>query len=147
MNRDFKGVWIPKEIWLDKNLTVMEKMLFIEVDSLCGEQGCWATNQYLADFLQISKDRVSKLVSSLVKKGYFKVDLRYVPGTKQIKDRIIYVTIGYGRKQLEGVGENNYTPIVENAEENMLWSSIFVTVQPTFLRMILSFIRRSIITI
>jgi len=26
MERDFKGVWIPKEVWLDENLTWMEKL-------------------------------------------------------------------------------------------------------------------------
>lgn len=25
MNRDFKGVWIPKEVWLDKRLSLIDK--------------------------------------------------------------------------------------------------------------------------
>jgi hypothetical protein len=24
-NRDFKGVWIPKEVWLNENLSIIEK--------------------------------------------------------------------------------------------------------------------------
>ena len=27
MNRDFKGVWIPKEIWENENLNLTEKVL------------------------------------------------------------------------------------------------------------------------
>lgn len=113
MDRDFKGVWIPKEIWLDETLTIMEKMLLVEIDSLCGEKGCWATNQHLAKFLGISKDRVSKLISGLVKRNYLKITIKYVPGTKQVKERVLYTTIGYGQKQLEGIGENTDTPPVE----------------------------------
>jgi len=29
--RDFKGVWIPKEIWLSDQLSLMEKVLFVEM--------------------------------------------------------------------------------------------------------------------
>ena len=32
--RDFKGVWIPKEIWLSTDLKVMEKLILVEIDSL-----------------------------------------------------------------------------------------------------------------
>lgn len=116
MERDFKGVWIPKEIWLDKDLSIMEKMLLVEIDSLCGDKGCWATNSYLAEFLHISKDRVSKLISGLVKKNYLDITIKYVPGTKQVKERVLFTTIGYRQKQLEGIGENNDSPTVESAD-------------------------------
>ena len=29
-SRDFKGIWIPKEIWESENLSIMEKVLFVE---------------------------------------------------------------------------------------------------------------------
>jgi hypothetical protein len=115
-NRDFKGVWIPKEIWLDKNLSWSEKNLLVEIDSLAKNNSCFATNEYLAEFFSLSKDRISKLITSLKNKGYVEVNLIYKDGTKQIEKRII-TTIGYRRKQLEGIGENNYTPIGENNED------------------------------
>ena len=68
--RDFKGVWIPKEIWLSKNLTLQEKVMLVEIDSLDNEKGCFATNQYFADFFDISKTRVSLILKSLIEKGY-----------------------------------------------------------------------------
>lgn len=118
IERDFKGVWIPKEIWLDKNLNWSEKMLLVEIDSLASlEKGCFVTNEYLSDFFNLSKDRISKLISSLKNKGYIEVKLIYKQGTKQILKREI-TTIGYRRKQLEGIGENNDTPIGENNEDN-----------------------------
>jgi len=39
-DRDFKGVWIPKDIWLSENLSLMEKVLFVEIHSLDNERGC-----------------------------------------------------------------------------------------------------------
>ena len=32
--RDFKGVWIPKEVWLDERLSMLDKGIFAEIDSL-----------------------------------------------------------------------------------------------------------------
>lgn len=88
LHRDFKGVWIPKEIYLDKNLTVMEKLLFTEIDSLSKENvGCIASNSYLAEFLGIHKSGVSKLIKSLSEKGYVSVELMY-EGNEVIERKI-----------------------------------------------------------
>lgn len=70
-NRDFKGVWVPKEVWLDTRLNALEKIIFTEIDSLDStERGCWASNKYIADFCQCSERSVSAAVSKLVKLGY-----------------------------------------------------------------------------
>ena len=117
IERDFKGIWIPKEIWLDSNLTWSEKMLLVEIDSLATlEKGCIATNEYLSDFFNLSKDRISKLISSLKSKGYIEVKLIYKKDTKQILKREI-TTIGYRQKQLEGIVNNAERGIVENNED------------------------------
>ena len=51
MNREFRGIWIPKDIWLNKDLSTNEKVLLAEIDSLGGSSnGCFASNQYFADF-------------------------------------------------------------------------------------------------
>ena len=34
MERDFKGVWIPKEFYLNRDLSWAEKILLFEIDSL-----------------------------------------------------------------------------------------------------------------
>ena len=70
-NRDFKGVWISKELYLDKNLSWTEKILLVEIDSLDNsEKGCFASNAYLAEFLNVSETRCAHMVSDLKKKGY-----------------------------------------------------------------------------
>ena len=72
-NRDFKGVWIPKEIWLNENLTMIEKVILIEIDSLDNEEHCSAGNEYLAQFCQCSIPKVTKAIKKLVDMGFIEV--------------------------------------------------------------------------
>lgn len=65
MNRDFKGVWIPKEIWLNEELTMLEKVIFVEIDSLDGQDHCYASNEYFATFCNCSESKVSKAIKKL----------------------------------------------------------------------------------
>lgn len=74
--RDFKGVWIPKEIWLSDKLSLMEKVLFVEIHSLDNERGCYASNRYFAEFFNISERQISTYVSSLKDKGFVTVSIR-----------------------------------------------------------------------
>ena len=112
MNRDFRGIWIPKEIWLNKDLSTNEKVLLAEIDSLGGSSdGCFASNQYFADFFDLSKDRISRLISGLKNKGYITVELVYKEGTCEVDKRIIklnpysYFYQGVQNHQ-GGIGEN-----------------------------------------
>lgn len=72
--RDFKGVWIPKIVWLDDRLNALEKVILTEIDSLDqGERGCWASNKHIAEFCQCSETKVSTAISKLTKLGYLYV--------------------------------------------------------------------------
>lgn len=75
IEREFKGVWIPKEIWLCEDLSWTEKMLLVEIDRLSQNNECFATSEYFAKFFGLKKDTISKLVSSLKSKGYIEVNL------------------------------------------------------------------------
>ena len=81
MQRDFKGIWIPKELWILKDLSLLEKVMLIEIDSLDNENGCYASNDYFADFFGLSKGRISKVINSLVKRGFVTSELKYQKGT------------------------------------------------------------------
>lgn len=73
-NRDFKGVWIPRTVWLDDKLNALDKIILTEIDSLdMGEDGCWASNKYIADFCQCSETKVSTAISKLIERGYLYV--------------------------------------------------------------------------
>jgi len=126
MNRDFKGVWIPKEVWMDDKLSWMEKLFLVEVDSLNAEKGCFASNAYFGEFFQLSNSRVSEIIKSLVSKGYITTFLIYEG--KQVKQRILTPTVpirkleGGIRKTEEGYSEKakgintliNNTDIIPN---------------------------------
>jgi hypothetical protein len=89
MQRDFKGVWISREIYLHEGLTPTEKLLLAEIDSFSKNGQCYASNDHFARFLCISKNHVSKLISKLVKMGLVNVYLIYKQGTKEVDKRII----------------------------------------------------------
>jgi hypothetical protein len=115
INRAFKGVWIPKELYCNNDLNWSEKILLVEIHSFCsGNMGCFAGNEHFARHLMLSKDRISKLISTLSKSGYLTTKMTYRKGTKQIEKREIFLTEKYYNMYLEGIGENNHRGIVEN---------------------------------
>lgn len=75
MKRDFKGIWIPKEIWLDKNLTYFEKAVYAEIDSLCGDDGCFASNKYFAGFFGCTERHIQRALAHLCELGYVKTEM------------------------------------------------------------------------
>ena len=102
VNRSFRGVWIPRDIWLNEDLSITEKCFLAEIDSLGGsEEGCFASNQYFAEFFNLSKERARKIIGELNKKGYLEITLTYKEDTKEVDQRIIKL-IGYGHKQPYG---------------------------------------------
>lgn len=115
MNRDFKGVWISKEIWENNNLTWMEKLLLTEIDSLDGKQGCYASNKYLGEFFNLSTGRVSQIVNSLIKKQY--ISAEYVKNGKEIEKRILRV-LNRGIKYSKQGIKNTKGGYLENDKEN-----------------------------
>jgi DNA-binding Lrp family transcriptional regulator len=72
-NRDFKGIWIPKDIYLSKELNWTDKLILIEIDSLDNENHCTASNAYFAEFVGISERNVSKSINKLIQMGYVKL--------------------------------------------------------------------------
>lgn len=89
--RNFRGVWIPAEIWLHKGLTLQEKMMLVEVDSLDNDHGCFAGNAHFAEFLGLSERQVQRLIKSLKDKGYISITYKYKPKSKEIESRSIRV--------------------------------------------------------
>lgn len=87
--RAFKGIWIPKEVWESKELTLQQKVMLVEIDSLDNDDGCFASNKYFSDFFGISSGRVSQIINNLIDKGYLKVE--YQKKDKQILGRIMKI--------------------------------------------------------
>jgi len=71
--RAFKGIWIPREIWLHPELDCFEKVLWAEIDSLDDpERGCIASNAYLCKLLKTQERTLQLSLSKLKKLGFIK---------------------------------------------------------------------------
>jgi DNA-binding transcriptional regulator GbsR (MarR family) len=87
-SRDFKGVWIPKKVWLDTRLNALEKIILTEIESLDnGEKGCYASNEHLAEFCQCSKTKVSTAIRKLIDCGYIYVQ-NFDGRKRELKSRL-----------------------------------------------------------
>lgn len=124
-----EGIWIPKEIWLRGDLTVMEKLFYSEINSLDNKEGCFAGNQYFAELFRISKTRVSIIINSLVSKKYLTSTIIYKEGTKQILKRVLKNSyIGCITKQGEGYITKVKEPIKEKFIDNNTVNNTILTV-------------------
>jgi len=70
LSRDFKGIWIPREIWCDRSLNYFEKCLFSEINSLDGKDGCFASNEYFCNFFQEKERKIQDALAHLKALGY-----------------------------------------------------------------------------
>lgn len=84
-------VVIPIEVWTAKDLSWNERLLLIEIYQHTGnEHYCFMSNAYIAHFLNTSEKNASKLLNSLIKKGY--VVVTRFDGRK----RFVSSTLRYG---------------------------------------------------
>lgn len=68
--RDFKGIWIPAEIYVDRTICWSAKIIFVEIHSFTSRNmDCFFSNKYLAEFVGISETQVSKHISLLIERG------------------------------------------------------------------------------
>lgn len=62
----FTGIWIPAEVIQMETLTLSEKMVYGIVNALDNEEGCYASNGYLAKTLQLSDRQVKNILKTLI---------------------------------------------------------------------------------
>lgn len=118
INRNFKGIWIPKEIWENKTLNIQEKVILVEIDSLESEEkGCYASNKYFSDFFDLSTGRVSQIINNLQKKGW--LEIQYETKNKQIINREIRIK-GVFNKLNRGI-KYSKEGYLENAKDNNIY--------------------------
>ena len=91
MNRDFKGVWIPKDIWLNKDLTAIDKVVLTEIGSLDNENHCTATNKYLAEFCGVSESTITRSIKKLVELNLIETEMKTSTTGKYRVLKVVYV--------------------------------------------------------
>ncbi len=118
MKRKFEGIWIPREVWLSEELSLQEKILYCEANSLDNDEGCFASNKHFASFLQLKERRVQDVINSLEEKGYITRKFIYFENTKRIKKRIIRTTDKVTRSILKSHNSNGAENCVTKHAEN-----------------------------
>ena len=125
---------LPADIRYDKRLKPMEKILYSEITSLTNKEGyCYAQNSYFAELYEVHKNTISTWITHLVEVGYLRLEINYYEGTKNIKERRLYISTPinknidtpinenvdtYQSKSLDPINKNIDTPINENVEDN-----------------------------
>lgn len=65
MNPKFTGVWIPVEVLQMDTLSVTDKVVYGIVNALDNEDGCFASNGYLASTLSLSERQIKNIIKTL----------------------------------------------------------------------------------
>jgi len=77
MNREWSGTFIPEDVFSIKNLTWTQKILFNEIRDEQyhdGHKGCYFSNQYFANLLNVSQATISNGISKLKKLGLIEIE-------------------------------------------------------------------------
>ena len=105
-----KGLWIPAEILLDKKLSDKEKIILSMIVYLSEENKCcFASNKYFASIVNVTANRISKIISSLNTKEYINIKLKYKTDSKEIEERQIIPIV------------KNINRYCQNQQESVLW--------------------------
>lgn len=80
--RKFLGVWIPRELWLNEELSLVEKAMLVEINSLDNADGCWAGNKYFATFFKVSERMIRRYLEALKKADL--IDVKIIGRTKRV---------------------------------------------------------------
>ena len=75
MERKFKGIWIPAEIWLNKNLSALDRVLLAEIDSLDNDSHCTASNEYFAEFCGVGVATITRSIKKLKDLGFIETEM------------------------------------------------------------------------
>lgn len=85
---------IPLEIFEDKSLKVNEKIILAEIVTMQTYAGEFhATNQYLADLLNLSRSSISRIINDLRKRGYIRSYQHYDPVDKMTYKRTLHANV------------------------------------------------------
>ncbi len=69
-SNNLEGIWIDIEILKDQNLSLQEKFVLAIIKGLDKGKGCYASNRYFADLLNVTAKRASDIIRSLITKEY-----------------------------------------------------------------------------
>ena len=117
---------LPANVRYDKKLKPMEKILYTEITALANSKGyCYATNSYFANLYDVHKNTAGIWINNLEKLGYIKSRIIYETGTKNVKERQLFIVTPinekidrYQQKDWDPINKKIDTPINKIIEDN-----------------------------
>lgn len=85
--KEFKGIWMPYEVVTDKKLSDKGKIVYSIILALSKNNDCTISNSYISELLNITKTQVSRIINTLKKDGYIKIELIHKENSKEIAMR------------------------------------------------------------
>lgn len=109
---------MPLIVWNDKNLTPTEKILMTDIIGLIKTgKKCFKSNQAFSDLIGLSKDRASKILSDLAKRGYIKVNFER-KSSSNVDRRIITLSTDFRKSLLGGLAFEESSTDTELTDED-----------------------------
>ncbi len=120
---NLKYVKMEPELFLNPNLNKTDCLVFCMIEFKDGEKHCWASNKYIADFLDVSTTTVSTSISRLKEEGYIeevgfngrKRILKINPAYKQLKNEHIRKLNGRIKEYLNIINNR----LINNSEKEV----------------------------
>ena len=126
--KEFKGIWIPYEVLVDKNLNDKEKIIYSMILYLSKENDCTMSNTYISNLLNICNVQASRIINSLKKKEYVKIEIVYKQNSKEIALRKI-IPINKNVKDIinkDKIYNNNSCRLKDGRDySNFDWTSLY----------------------
>jgi len=70
MKRQFRGIWIPSNVWLNPDISVIEKFLYAEIHSFSShDSSCYKSNKTLSEQFLVSESTIKRAVKNLELQG------------------------------------------------------------------------------
>lgn len=112
--RQFTGVWLPRELLLDKRLTAVDKILYAEIASF-GDKGCWKKSEELMSLCGVKKDAFIASCKRLIDFGYITQSREY--GRMRRKS-----TLGFSEQSEKPADEQSEKPAdhIDNTIDNTI---------------------------
>lgn len=115
MERKFKGIWIPAEIWLNKDLSALDRVLLAEIDSLDNDNHCTASNEYFAEFCGVGVATITRSIKKLKELGFIETGMiKSKTGSYRLIKMIVLSNQNDERGVIKMINNNNINNNINN---------------------------------
>ena len=115
---------LPYAVLSDKDLRPNAKIFYSCLVGLAKKEGyCWASNQQLAEMMQVQPRAIRLWLESLEKKGFIRRDIRNIPHKEQAqffwkKERKIFVNDGFSNNACDVAQKDRFYDVAQKDHIN-----------------------------